>query len=82
MDFACVAVRDRSAEFFFPPFFVRTKVDALRAFTQIMNQPERAGAASEYELVVLATFDDQTGQIVPEQHLSVLANGADVVKGV
>lgn len=57
------AVRDRSAEFFFPPFFMRSDAEARRAFGKLMGEPQRAGAPSEYELVSVGSFDDQTGYV-------------------
>lgn len=77
MQLTMFAVRDRSADFHFPPFFMRSNVEAMRAFSQLINDKARSGAPSEYELVSLAIFDDQQGlvEIIPRV---VLASGADV----
>lgn len=82
MNLLIIAVKDRSAGFYFPPFFVRSQVEAIRAFTSIMNQKERSGAASEYELAHFGDFDDGSGVFALETPPRVLANGADVVSGV
>jgi len=79
MELVLLGVRDRTAEFFFPPFFARTKVEGLRSFTQLINDKARTGAPSEYELVHLAIFDDQTGHLEVLPVPSLMANGSDVV---
>lgn len=77
MKLEVLAVRDRSAQFFFPPFFVRTNVEGLRMFQKLMEDPARTGAKSEYDLHQIGEFDDQTGAITPVMNIPVLANGAD-----
>lgn len=77
MNFLMCGVRDRSAQFFFPPFFVRSEVEATRTFAKLMDDPNRSGAKSEYELAVLGEFDDQTGLSVPEVVPRVIALGSD-----
>lgn len=77
MNTLIVGVRDRSAQFFFPPFNVRTQVEAIRTFSKLMDDPNRTGSKSEYELAVLGEFDDQTGLIVPEVVPRVIALGTD-----
>ena len=73
------SVKDLTAAFFFPPFFVRSNVEATRIFERLLNDPSRTGAVSEYSLFFIGEFDDQTGVTVvvnPEQ----MANGADFTK--
>lgn len=79
MNLLCVTVRDRSAEFYFPPFYVRSRVEATRVFEKLMRDPNRAGSVSEYDLFHLSDFDDQTGLSVQMEPFGHLANGVDVV---
>lgn len=73
----CVAVRDRTAQFFFPPFYVRTAVEATRTFERLINDPNRTGSRAEYDLLHLANFDDQSGELEPLPVQTHLANGQD-----
>lgn len=72
------AVRDRSAGFYFPPFFARSDVEALRMFERLMKDPNRSGAVSEYDLVYMLDFSDGDGDISGlEREYRVLCNGSD-----
>lgn len=77
MQLMMIGVRDRSAEFYFPPFFVRSHVEAVRTFQRLMDDPNRSGAKSEYEMHHLADFDDQLGIVSVLPMPKLLANGAD-----
>lgn len=77
MELQVYAVRDRSAEFYFPPFFLRSQVEAIRAFERLMSDPQRSGAPSEYDLVLFGSFVDQTGVFTMETQPRVIANGRD-----
>ena len=81
MELICVAVRDRKAEFFFPPFFCRTRVEAIRNFERLMQDPNRTGATSDYEIVAVGKFDDQTGQFSVFNLPELLVSGADFKQG-
>jgi len=74
-------VKDKSANFCFPPFNARSHVEASRMFKKLMQDPNRSGAMSEYQLLYLATFDDQTATVVPETPF-VLEDGANLNENV
>lgn len=74
-----MSVRDRTAEFFYPPFFVRSSVEAMRAFERLMADPNKGGAASEYDLIELGEFQDDSGGVIVHDVPRILSNGRDVV---
>lgn len=61
------AVYDAVAKAFATPFVMRSDGEALRAFTQEVNNPASQLHAShaDFSLHVLGEFDDATGVIVP-----------------
>lgn len=74
------AVRDLSAEFFFPPFFLRSEVEAKRAFAGILNSENRTGSLGEYGLYSLGSFDDQSGELVSLTQPVFICDGIAVSK--
>lgn len=61
-------IRDSKAEFYGQPFFSRTNGDAIRQFTQVLNDtsnPNNLAAKypADYSLFEIGEFDDETGKI-------------------
>lgn len=75
------SVRDTVAEFFMPPFFARTKGEALRSFSQAVNDEKHQIAMhpEQYELHYMGMFNDQTGEISPVEPESI-GSGADFIQ--
>lgn len=70
------AVRDLTANFYFPPFFARSQVEATRIFERLLKDPNRMGSVREFDLVLIGEFDDQTGVMAAASVSSVVANGS------
>lgn len=74
-------IHDAKAEFHFQPFYARTNADAMRTFTQTVNDnnPQNliAQSPSDFTLFYIGEFDEQSGVISPAERHS-LANGKDV----
>lgn len=70
------AVRDSAVEAFLPPFFARTKGEAIRSFSDIINDKNHAFSSHPDDMVLyaLGTFDDLSGVLngpdTPERILS------------
>lgn len=78
--FSC-AVRDLATEAFGRPFYVNHTALAVRSFSDEVNNPESelGRHAKDYELWLLAVFDDANG--VYESNPERLARASDLVKG-
>lgn len=63
-----VAVRDLATETFGRPFSVHHPRQAIRSFTDEVNNPESEVGrhAEDYELFQLGTFDDATGELTSD----------------
>lgn len=71
---AC-SVRDEKVEAFLPPFFVRTKGEAIRSFTQAVDSPEHAFAKNlpDFVLYEVGAFDDVSGTFSFQEPLRLLS---------
>lgn len=60
------SVMDKAVKAFLPPFFVRSKGEAIRSFSDACNDGKHQFAvhSADYLLVYLGTFDDSNGLIV------------------
>lgn len=60
------AIYDEKAEAYLQPFFLNTVGMALRAVTDIVNNPEHEFArhAADYTLFQLAEYDDCSGEFI------------------
>lgn len=58
---------DSKVENYLPPFFVKTKGAALRAFTEFVNDPNTQfhKHPADYTLFEIGEFDENSGQIAP-----------------
>lgn len=79
---AVVSVFDRAAQLFGRPFFVAAKGQALRSFTEEVNRKDEgrsdfAKHPQDFDLYLLAFYDDETGQFSQEGQL--LVRGVDVL---
>lgn len=78
------AVRDRAVDAFGQPFFVRHEMEAMRSFGDEIN---RSGSnfsvhPDDYDLYRLGTYDDQTGNILPDDRPAMLSSGKSLVTPV
>lgn len=74
-----VALYDRAVEAYAPVMTVNTRNEALRSFRQACNDPNTPINANptDYELHVLANYNDQTGQIEGFLQAETLARAED-----
>lgn len=65
--FKIFTVYDKVAEFHMQPFFARTNGEAIRSFSQAVNEdPQKSQIAAhphQYELFEIGSFDEQLGLI-------------------
>lgn len=59
----CYSVFDKAVSAFMPPFYVRTKGEAIRSFIDAVNDPQRPflAHAGDYTLYQCGEFEDGTG---------------------
>lgn len=57
---------DSKVEAYLQPFFMRSRGDAIRAWTDLANNPEHAfhKHAGDYTLFEIGEYDDLTGQML------------------
>lgn len=73
MKMICVAIKDRALDAFMRPFWAQTKGQAIRMFTDEVNntQSPMHNHPDDYDLFYLAEWDDSTGEFknagMPEQ---------------
>lgn len=60
------SVYDSKVEAFLQPFFMHTKGEAIRGFTEIVNDPNHQFSKypADYTLFELGNYDDSNGSIV------------------
>lgn len=76
------SILDVKAGFFQKPFSDTSSVNAIRGFTVAVNE---SGSSlnhfpDDYALMELASFDDNTGSLIPHASPVNLATGRSVVK--
>lgn len=69
------SVRDEAVEGFLPPFFARSKGEAIRSFSDAVMQPDHQFARHKdhYILYTLGYFDDVAGVFAPTEPIRVLS---------
>lgn len=78
MQFKMFSIRDNKAQVFMPPFHSHNQGTAIRSIQQNMQDPNSSLAAypADFSLYEIATFDDDTGDVVPTElnNLGLLTN--------
>lgn len=85
MIFQIFAVEDLKANVIMTPFFMRSQGEALRAFTDLANNPDTMVGRhpSDFRLIRLGTFADDSGTIVQDERVSFgIASDFQSVKDV
>lgn len=74
-------VHDKAAETYLPPFCMKTKAEAVRAFETTVNDPNSNfnKFPQDYSLVEIGTYDEDTGVITTANH-SIIAKAQDHIK--
>lgn len=75
------SVYDQKARFFSAPFTSSTEETAVRDFARAVSDSRSMADKfpQDYELHLLGTFNELTGEIVPASIPKLLAKGADYV---
>lgn len=73
-------IKDLKAGYFLNPFFMRTPVEALRAFEQVANDTGNAisNYPHDHRLYEIANFDVERGVVSPHADHVDLGSAADV----
>lgn len=70
------AAYDRKAQYYLPVFQARNEVDAIRSFTDaVMGDTPLAKYPADYDLICLASFNTETGQIDANWPVELVING-------
>ena len=74
------SVYDDAAKAFLPPFFVRSKGEAVRSFSSAVGQSDHQFSKfkSDYTLFELGSYDDVTGLITPFSVVSRVMSAIEV----
>lgn len=80
------AVKDLAVQAFGIPFFVRSKGEAIRSFTDEANGKGSANSAihahpEDYELYELGVYDDEDAALVPHQKPIHVVRAKDLLIG-
>nr|AVQ10268.1 DNA binding protein VP5 [Gokushovirinae environmental samples] len=69
MKLVCFSVRDEKIGAFLPPFTCRARGEALRSFTDAVNNPEHLFAKNleDYVLYEVGFFEDVAGMFAPKE---------------
>lgn len=79
-----VSVKDRAADVYARPFFVAHRNVAIRDFTDEVNRSASDNQlnkhADDFDLYLLAQFNDNTGTFLFEEEPVLLVRGKDVLQ--
>ncbi|UDN67743.1 nonstructural protein [robinz microvirus RP_106] len=69
------SVYDRAVNCFLPPFFCRTQGEAIRSFTEAVNDPSKQFGkyALDYALMGHGEFDDGAGSFFTHDPVRIIA---------
>lgn len=75
-------VRDNVVNAYMPPFFARSKGEAIRSFTDAVNDPNHQFSkhSADYSLYLLAQFDDVAGTVLGLPEPERIVGATEVLK--
>lgn len=81
MKYLLVSVKDRAADIFNRPFCARSAAEAVRLFSDAVNDKESPFNAhpDDYDLYALGEFEEDNGNVT-KQEVSVIIRGKDVYR--
>lgn len=70
-------IYDRKASYCLPVFSLKSEADARRQFSEIITQSDTLVSKypGDYDLVCIAEFDEQTGNVIPYSPTETVING-------
>ncbi|AXH77062.1 MAG: nonstructural protein [Microviridae sp.] len=83
MQLMIVALKDRAADLFGKPFYVRTTAEAVRSLTDEANNAESTinKHPEDYDLFLLGSYDEDTGRIEQDvSHPSLIVRAQDLIR--
>lgn len=68
-------IYDRAVNGYLPPWYARSKGEAIRSFTEAVNDPTKnfGKYATDYALCELGEFDDNSGEFIVHGPVRVIA---------
>lgn len=74
---------DSKAEAYLPPFFMKTKGEAIRAWTSTIQDPNTQFSKypADYTLFEIGEYDDQMASLTQHKNLVSLGNGIEYQRG-
>ncbi|AXH73253.1 MAG: nonstructural protein [Microviridae sp.] len=74
MIYEVFSVYDKAVSAFLPPFQCRSKGEAIRSFTEAVNDPNKSFGkyATDYSLMGLGTWDDNSGMFLSHDPVRVI----------
>lgn len=77
-----VSVKDRAADHFGRPFYVKTNAEAIRSFTDEANNKESIinKHPEDYDLYNLGTFGEDDGLVIGNNSPQLIVRAQDLVK--
>lgn len=71
------SVYDRKAQYYLPPFYADSNVQALRSFTEavVTSDTDISRYPSDFDLVGLGHIDLITGKVTSLTHVDLIING-------
>lgn len=73
MELKMFAIHDTKAQLYGPPFFMTTRGEALRAFSDLANDGNTTVSKhpGDYQLVQVGTWNNEKGEVHPIDHESL-----------
>lgn len=81
MKLTIVALKDRAADVYGKPLYVRSNAEAVRSLTDETRNPESAihTHPEDYDLYLIGYFDEDTGEIkAPDEGISLIVRAQDL----
>lgn len=71
MTYLVFSILDNKSHLFGPPFYSRHTGEALRNFTELVNDDRSTVSKypADFQLVQVASFDDEDGTFSPSKHI-------------
>lgn len=67
------SIKDLKSETFNPPFYQKKMDEAIRTFTKICNDSQSLlyQFPEDFVLILIGSFDDDTGVLTPQSHSTI-----------
>lgn len=81
MIMVALSIFDSKAEFFCPPFFVRTEAEGKRMFLESCQDSNTSLSQhpDDFRLYVVGSWDDSSGSMIPLSPVSFICDGSILI---